>query len=203
MTNRSPSEPTGATGDVGFDLAPAAELLRAATSAVGRDDLDRPTPCDGWTVRELLEHVAAGPRFFAAVARHDLDGVEPIEIDADGRWQRALAVDLDEMVTAWRDPSAWAGETTVGDLTLPNERWAVIGFDEAVLHSWDLDVALGRPHVVPADRVLDVIEPFIEETASGPAVEGLWGSPVEVGPGSSRFERILALSGRDPAWRPG
>src|SRR5262245_63876582 len=35
---------------------------------VTRDDLDRPTPCTGWTLADLLAHMAAQHRGFAAAA---------------------------------------------------------------------------------------------------------------------------------------
>lgn len=182
-----------------FDFQPAADRFGTVARAIASTDLDRPTPCEGWSVRDLLDHAAAGPRFVAAVARGDLSTVEPVDIG--GNWRTELATDLVNLVEAWRDPTAWDGETTVGELTFPNSQWARIGYDEAVLHGWDLAIAIGQPHE-PSTEELDVIEPFIEETATGPAVEGLWGPSAEVGPGASRFERILGLSGRDPNWSP-
>ena len=180
-----------------FDFHPAASRFGAVAGAVTPADLDRPSPCAGWTVRDLLDHAASGPRFFAAIARHDVTDVRPVEIDESGAWQQALAADLDALVEAWRHPDAWHGETTVGELTFPNEQWAVIGYDEAVLHGWDLAVATGQSYR-PSDEMLDVVEPFLEETTSGPPVEGLWGPPIDTD--ESRFARILGLSGRDPNW---
>ena len=185
-----------------FDFQPAADRFGSVAGAVTADDLVRPTPCSGWTVRDLLEHAAAGPRFFCAIARKDLSSLQSLEIDPGGDWKIALAADLEDLVAAWRDPAAWAGETTVDELTFPNDQWARIGYDEAVLHGWDLAVATGHAYE-PGTEELDVIEPFIEETASGPAVEGLWGPSVDTGDGASRFEQILGLSGRDPDWTPG
>lgn len=184
-----------------FDFQPAADRFRAAADAITTDDLDRPTPCAEWSVRDLLDHAASGPRFFAAVARGDLSGIEPAAIDPDGRWKAVLADDLTTLVAAWRDPAAWQGETSLGELTFTNLQWARIGYDEAVLHGWDLAVATGQAYDPSSDE-LDVIEPFIEETATGPAVEGLWAPRIPVGPDAPRFERVLALSGRDPGWTP-
>lgn len=186
---------------VEFGFGPAADMFRVAAGAISAEDLDRATPCAGWTVRDILDHAAAGPRFFAAVANGDLSDVAAIDIDANGIWQNALIDDLARLVAAWRDPRAWRGETAIGDLTLANSHWARIGYDELVLHGWDLASATGQRYE-PSDDVLDVIEPFIEQAAAGPPVEGLWGPPVEVGPTASRFERLLALSGRDPTWSP-
>lgn len=195
----NPSRTDQAT--VAFDFGPAAERFRVAASAVTADDLDRPTPCEGWTVRNLLDHAASGPRFFAAIADGDLSSITAVAIDTDGVWKGAMADDLARLVEAWRDPTAWDGETTVGELTFANEEWARIGYDELVLHGWDLAATIGQPYE-PGTEELDVIEPFIEEAAARPTVEGLWGPSVDVEPASSRFEQLLALSGRDPNWPP-
>lgn len=184
-----------------FDFRPATGRFGIIAAAVTPADLDRPTPCAGWSVRDLLEHAASGPRFFAAIARHDVADVRPVEIDDGGAWQDAVAADLDALVDTWRRPEAWEGETTVGELTFPNEQWARIGFDEAVLHGWDLAVATDQTYR-PTEEILDIVEPFVEETTTGPPVEGLWGSPIPIGDGGSRFARILGLSGRDPDWAP-
>jgi len=198
-TDPSPADQTTV---VAFDFGPAAERFRVAAIAVTPDDLDLPTPCDGWTVRSLLDHAASGPRFFAAIAHGDLSSVAAVDIDTDGVWKDAVTDDLARLVEAWRHPTAWDGETTVGELTLANAQWARVGYDELVLHGWDLAATIGQTYE-PGTEELDVIEPFIEEAAAGPAVEGLWGPSLEVEPAASRFERLLALSGRDPTWSSG
>ena len=51
----------------------AYEATGAVLAGVTRDQLDLPTPCASWKVRDLLNHVIAGGYFFAAVA----SGEEP------------------------------------------------------------------------------------------------------------------------------
>lgn len=193
--------PTDQTTMVAFDFEAAAERFRVAAGAVTADDLDLLTPCEGWTVRDLLDHAASGPRFFAAIAGGDLSSVTAIDIDTDDVWKGTVADDLAGLVEAWRDPTAWEGETTVGELTLANAQWARVGYDELVLHGWDLAATIVQIYE-PGTEELDVIEPFIQEAAAEPAAEGLWGPSFNVEPAYSRFERLLALSGRDPNWSP-
>ena len=48
-----------------------ARAVRASVDLVAgvtRDDLDRPTPCAGWTLADLLAHMSAQHRGFAAAA---------------------------------------------------------------------------------------------------------------------------------------
>ena len=87
------------------------------------------------------------------------------------------AVDLARLVEAWRDPTAWEGETTVGELTLANAQWARVGYDELVLHGWELAATILQTYE-PGTEEFDVIEPFIEETAAEPA-QRVWGTLVQ------------------------
>ena len=50
-------------------LSRALDQAGDALAAVHADDLDRPTPCHGWTVRELADHLAAAPEHFLQQAR--------------------------------------------------------------------------------------------------------------------------------------
>ena len=42
-------------------LAKALDQAEQALGTVSDDNLDNPTPCSDWTVRQLADHVAAGP----------------------------------------------------------------------------------------------------------------------------------------------
>jgi uncharacterized protein (TIGR03083 family) len=66
-----------------MDLRPydrrALELTGAAIDAVTGADLDRVTPCEGWTVADLLRHlVSQNLRFAAGVAGTDPDTASPL-----------------------------------------------------------------------------------------------------------------------------
>src|SRR6201990_1325503 len=52
------------------DLDRAAGLVAAAVACrIRPGDLDRATPCDGWTLADLLAHLSVQHRGFAAAAR--------------------------------------------------------------------------------------------------------------------------------------
>ena len=181
--------------------------LAAATFAdrlarVGADQWDLPTPCEGWTVRDLVGHVVGGNAMAVAL----LDGVSTEE---------AIAVftgtDLADDVAA--QYAAGAAEQTaalkadgalgtivhhpMGDL--PGE--VLLGFriGDLTLHSWDLARAIGAEETLP--------EPLVEATWANlsPMAEfigtvGVFG----VGPSGSASadaplqERLLDLAGRRP-----
>jgi uncharacterized protein (TIGR03086 family) len=45
----------------------AASVLETVIAAVKPDQLDAPSPCEGWTVRELINHLVQGNLYFVSV----------------------------------------------------------------------------------------------------------------------------------------
>lgn len=183
-----------------YDLAPAAEQLATLADGVPEDRFGDPTPCPDWPVGVLLEHVIGLAGAFTDGARKKPreDAPEPTgQLPAD--WRAQLRSRLDEMVLAWRDPAAWQGEATVGGVTLPAELTAAVAADELVVHGWDLARATGQPYAA---------DPTLVRAATGFAEQfadidgGPFGPSLPPADGHSELDRLLALTGRDPAWTP-
>lgn len=83
---------------------------------------------------------------------------------------------------------------TVGDLIDH-----VNGLNECVIHGWDVSRATGRPYDADPTAVAACIELL---SAGGPR-EGIFGPVVEVDGSASELDRLIGLSGRDPAWTAG
>ena len=65
---------------------------------------------------------------------------------------------LRELVEAWRDPSAWEGETEAGGAAAPAAQMGVVALDEIVLHGWDLAKATGQTFRVDPASAAAVLE---------------------------------------------
>jgi uncharacterized protein (TIGR03086 family) len=188
------------------DLAPAGERLLAVAADVTDDQLDRPTPCEGRTVGQLVQHLVGLTLAFRAAAEKDLgpltdtdpgDGGWP---EAEPGWREALAEQVPALVAAWRDPAAWEGMTRAGGVDLPGQVGGLVALDEIVLHGWDLARATGRSYDCD-DATAEACMAFVGEFDEG-GTPGLFGPSVSVGVGASAFEQVLARSGRDPRWMP-
>jgi uncharacterized protein (TIGR03086 family) len=191
-----------------IDLEPAARQMAELVSDVPDDPLDRPTPCQEYTLGDLLDHIGGLTLAFTAAARKDLGDKTTRPPTADASclapdWRTRIPHDLEALAEAWRDPAAWTGMTQAGGFELPGEFAGAVVLDELVIHGWDLARATGQPyHADP--ELLEVVEGFLTQWfAQGESArEGRFGPVVPVPDDAPRLDRVLGLCGRDPAWSP-
>src|SRR3954469_21913473 len=109
-------------------------------------DWDRPTPCEGWTVRDLVVHVMVGQRMAALLVRGG--SREEAEALFDGATLPedvlgAFNAGADDQAAAFAEDGAMdriaahpAGDFPVGVLL-------GLRITDATLHTWDLARAIG------------------------------------------------------------
>ncbi|MGH3931002.1 MAG: TIGR03086 family metal-binding protein [Pseudonocardiaceae bacterium] len=191
------------------DLEPATRRMADLISGVRDEQLDGPTPCPAYTLGDLLDHVGGLTLAFTAAATKttgDLGSQGPsgdaARLGED--WRTRIPTNLAALAQAWRDPAAWCGTTQAGGLELPGEVAGLVVLDELVIHGWDVARASDQTYDFdPA--LLDVVHRFVAQF-SGPGNEaereGLFGPAVEMPDDAPLLDRVLGLSGRDPAWSP-
>ncbi|MDD7932251.1 TIGR03086 family metal-binding protein [Actinomycetospora straminea] len=182
-----------------LDLTPAARALGGLVTTVTDDDLAAPTPCTGWTVADLLDHLDVVAAGFTALARGTDDPAPgPGDVPWDGGRRDTLATGLARMAGAWRSPAAGEGTAGAPGPVLPRATWGRIGLTELVVHAWDLARALDRP--VP-DLPADVLRATADHVAvfvpRAPLPE-LWGPRVPTGDDAPLWDRVVAGTGRTP-----
>jgi uncharacterized protein (TIGR03086 family) len=174
-----------------FDLGPAAAEMSRLVSGIRDDQLGRPTPCSDWTVADLLAHVHQFATVFAQNARKEQ--TRPPEGLGDD-WRRQIADQLDDLADAWLQEPAWQGRVSAGGVEMDAADNAVVAIEELTVHGWDLARATGQ-HVRVDDARLDQVDRFFDLFGQGP-----FGPPVRAPEGSTRLERTVARTGRDPSW---
>ncbi|PRX50506.1 uncharacterized protein (TIGR03086 family) [Prauserella shujinwangii] len=183
----------------------AAGEFRGVVLGVRPEQLAEPTPCAGYDVRGLLNHVLYwAPRLTAAARREPPPPSDGGEVAADlvtGDWQGRLGTLTDELVAALAAPGATEGTTTMGGGELPAAMVAAMELCELVIHGWDLARATGQPFDCAPEAVAAAEEAMRGMAEQGRAM-GVFGPEVPVRPEAGPLERTLALSGRDPSWRP-
>lgn len=184
------------------DLRPAAQRMADLVAAVPDDALGRPTPCQEYTVGDLLDHIGgAALAFTAAAAKTPLEGGPSGDASnlGDG-WRTRIPTDLGRLAEAWRDDAAWTGMTGAGGVELPAEVAGVVALDELIIHGWDLARATGQPAAYEGPG-LEAVHATVQQFRAG-GIEGLFGPEVAVAADAPLLDRILGLAGRDPEWEP-
>jgi uncharacterized protein (TIGR03086 family) len=183
-----------------IDFGPATRTLAGLVGSVRDDQLEDPTPCPEWTVADLLRHIGGLTVEFTAAAQK-----EPTPSGAgagltDG-WRQRIQGDLARLAEAWTDPAAYTGETHAGPVTMSGAETASVALNEVTVHGWDLAHATGQSY--HADRA--TVENCAEWVTAfeAPADGGVFGPPVPTSADAAPVDRLVGLTGRDPAWTPG
>jgi uncharacterized protein (TIGR03086 family) len=196
-----------------IDLEPAALAVTGLLDQIADKQLGDPTPCADAPVASLLDHLMGLSLAFTWAARKTTaseagdtssrPGLGPTD-HLDPNWRSELPKRLQDLVEAWREPSAWEGMTEAGGMTMPAEVAAMVALDELVLHGWDLARATGQRYTCDPASSAAVLD-FVTVSAQPDQAhlrEGLFGPVIEVPDDAPAFDRALGLAGRDPAWAP-
>ena len=189
------------------DLEPAATQVARLAAGVRDDQLDGPTPCPDYSVSVLLAHLLGLSEAFRDAAAKESAGSsppDPARMTLDPKWRTALPTRLDELVAAWRAPTAWEGMTEAGGVALPGAVAGIVATDELVMHGWDLARATGQDFTCDPATTRVVYEFTLQAAAPGQEAsrDGLFGPVVEIPDDAPLFDRALGNAGRDPAWTP-
>jgi uncharacterized protein (TIGR03086 family) len=192
-------------------MSEAAAAVTTAVHRAGDADLDGQTPCTEFALRDLVDHYLGTTTMLAQVAPGAAtagDGAPDRPTgpeagnaaDEDRPWPDRVGASLDRLARIWSEPSAWEGTVSMGSNELPATMIGDMVFAEILLHGWDVTRAAGVDlSVSPA--VAAELRRGVEETAELGRQGKAYGEAVELPEGASDFDRALAASGRDPAWR--
>jgi uncharacterized protein (TIGR03083 family) len=166
-------------------LSRALDQAGDALASVHRDDWDKPTPCEGWSVRQLASHLAAAPEHFLQQARgEEVDWSAPARV-ADGEWAGHCRTHGDDLIHHWHGQ--------------PDDQAAQADWQSAELgvHTWDLVTALGRPMPLD-DEVAERGLAFMQQGLTADNRGKAFGPAIEVPEDAGAYERLVAFAGRDP-----
>jgi uncharacterized protein (TIGR03086 family) len=190
-----------------LDLTPATGMVTKLVADIDEDQLGAPTPCRGTTVADLLDHLDGLCQAFTAAAAKDLVAGRQGP-SADGSrlgpdWRMRISGRLAQLSGAWQDQTAWAGLTRAGGVDLPGEVAGCVAINEVVVHGWDIAAATGQDYACETELVQAAYAFVQSAVAQSPdGSPGLFGPPVAVPEFAPLLDRLIGLTGRDPAWQP-
>jgi uncharacterized protein (TIGR03086 family) len=181
-----------------FDQA-VGEFDRRVRS-IESDQWDNSTPCTGWSVRDLVNHVVEenlwAPGLLAGKTIEELGGMDAFhgdQLGADPKnaWAKARA---DSRAAVHRDGAMdEIAHLSFGDL--PGSIYALQLLSDHVIHAWDLARGIEGDDTLDPDLVAFVYEamkPFADSLSEG----GSYDPPIEVPEDADIQTKLLALSGR-------
>lgn len=173
--------------------------LQARVEQIGADQWDLPTPCDDWTVRDLVAHLTAGNQMSVDL----LNGATVDE--AVARLQAAAATDnpvgdfiqaSDAQEAAFAEDGAMERicHHRLGDM--PGAQIVGLRLTDLSGHAWDLSRALGIDETLPQD-VVEAVWERVQPLAPILPATGMFAEPQgDLADDASTQDKLLHTLGR-------
>jgi uncharacterized protein (TIGR03086 family) len=176
----------------------------AVVAHVQADDLGRPTPCVEWTLADLLAHLIAQHRGFAAAARGSGGDPDAWQVRPVGPSPATDYADAaEDVLAAFASPAA--------EFELPEFRPVsrfpaaqAIGFHliDYVVHGWDVARSLGLDYQLPPEVAGPAVQIalLVPDGDNRLAPDSPFAPGLAAGDDPDPLHRILTALGRSPEW---
>ena len=161
--------------------------------AVPSDAWDNPSPCEGWTARDVVGHLTGWiPGFFGA---HGLEfpPVPSVQDDPVAAWETVRAT----LTEALADPAVAARtvETPFSSQSLA-ETVDMIVTGDVFTHTWDLARATGQDETLDPEQLQLMVAAIGAMPEEAMRADGMFGPPIEVPSDADDQTKFLASVGR-------
>ncbi len=185
-----------------------AELLSQGFASTGRvlagvspEQLDTPTPCASWTVRDLVNHVVGGTTFFAVTAETGAAPGGDTSDFATGDYVSAFKEGAARAIQAFEAEGAMEKMMTLPFAELPGRAFVNIATVDTFTHGWDLARATGQPSDLDpelAAQLLSIAKGFVPDSLRGADGQAPFGPKVEPAADACPADQLAAFLGRRP-----
>ena len=165
--------------------------------------LDAPTPCAEWTVRDVLNHVTGGAEMFALAAKEgkvpddrlvQLTSGDNIGSDYKSAFKGAASRAMD----AFTPPGVLEKVVTLPFGEMPAGVALDIAIFDVATHTWDLAKATGQTMTLDPEVLGSALEIAQAMLSDDYRALGLFGPAVDVPEDAPAQDRLIALTGRTP-----
>jgi uncharacterized protein (TIGR03086 family) len=152
-----------------------------------------PSPCEGWTARDVVRHMVENHAIFERFVGRDLGDLPSADDDPAAAFAAARHVVSGHLHDPEAAAAAFEGEV-FGRMTFAEAIDRFVSFD-LLIHRWDLAQAAGVPATLPADEVARAFETAAQ---FGDALRGsgVFGPEQPAPAGADDQTRLLAFLGR-------
>lgn len=184
-----------------------ADAFEEKVAAVPPGDWEVPSPCEGWTARDVVRHIIDMHAVMVRPLGRELSPAPSVDTDPLAAY-RSARKDVEAVLS---DPVLAATEvpTPTGTMAAEDSIDQVLS-DDLVLHAWDLARATGQDDALDPEDVeriwtatssipADFLEKLRTPNAFGPGIV-VFGPEVTVPADAPLQDRLLGMIGRDPRW---
>ncbi|WP_433653166.1 TIGR03086 family metal-binding protein [Micromonospora zamorensis] len=188
-------------------LAAAAPRTVDVVRGIADDQLDLPTPCRDYVVRDLLNHLFEVVVNFQELAvKRPVEWAEKPDHLGDG-WRDRFEAETGRLVAAWSDPSTLEGVSP--GMGMPQTVIGGMALLDLTVHGWDLAVATGQPYQ-PAPEAVAELHGLVEQLGPTARKMGVFADPLPTPTSTATptpdlapppdLARLLTQTGRTPTW---
>ena len=180
----------GAAMDPISQLALLGPHIGNVVAGIRPDQLDNSTPCAGFTVRGVLEHMIGGATTFAAAYR----GEQPTMPDL-GDPLGSFGPVLGDLVAAITAPGALDRTVQASFGEVSGDSFCRFVVLDGLVHGWDLATATSQSYEPPDELVADAFE-FARQVVDPLRDGDTFAEAVAPSAGASPIERLANYTGR-------
>lgn len=176
------------------NFAKASQIMSGLLGQLTAEDLHRATPCKGWTVADLGNHVVDNAYFFAGAAGSTASA-DPEPFTASGACSRYQAA-AEAVLSAYEGEGMLEQDLETPFGTFPGAMVLSVAFADQLTHCWDLARATGQQAHADDELVDDALSAwrtFIQEDYRSGEMFGLAQPAL---PNSSKLDNLAAFTGR-------
>jgi uncharacterized protein (TIGR03086 family) len=184
----------------------AVELSAQITAQAQPADLARPTPCAGWSLADLLEHMITQHYGFAAASEGHGADLQSWQQDPHDDPIAAYPAAAARVLAAFAAPQTGERAFTLPEISptleFPAAQAISFHFIDYVVHSWDVARSLGLPFRLDDDLARAAL-PVARRVPGGSArlrPGAAFRPGLSVAAAASATDEILAALGRSPDW---
>lgn len=165
--------------------------------SLGPEDWEAATPCTGYDVRGVVNHVLGEALMMTDANRGVAGSNERGDLIGQGDGLAIWESIGTDNVASWRE-GGLEGERTYVYGTFPASVGVVVNLGEVLVHHWDLAAATGQPRDLDPELSATVFGLYNAMPLDQLRANGVFGPEVPVPADAPVADRLLGLLGRQP-----